>query len=192
MRSLGLALLVIAVSGGCGSSDSTDTGEWIPLFDGSGLDAFNVIGDANWMIEEGAAKADSGDGYLVSRESYADFDLEVEFWADEPANSGVFIRCPDPEDIGAPTCYEVNIFDTRSDQTYRTGAIVDVASPSAFIHASGRWNRFSITADGSRLTVELNGTTTVDAEDDRFGSGHIALQRAAGTIMFRNVRIRPR
>jgi len=95
------------------------------------------------------------------------------------------------QDVTATSCYEVNIYDTRPDQTYRTGGIVDVASPQAFVHAADRWNTFRIAAEGAQLTVELNGVVLVDTEDTRLTSGHIGLQRAAGTVMFRNVRIRP-
>ena len=62
-------------------------------------------------------QADSGSGFLVTRESYADFELTLEFWVDEPANSGIFIRCADAESVTDRNSYEVNIYDTRADQT---------------------------------------------------------------------------
>lgn len=188
MRSLFVVLLAAATMTACSGSDSG--GEWVTLFDGSGLDAFNAVGDANWTIEGDTVRADEGEGFLVTTGVFDSFELEVEFWADGAANSGVFVRCQEPENIASTTCYEVNIFDTRPDQTYRTGGIVDVASPRAFLHAADRWNSFRITTDGTRLTVELNDVLMVDAEDSRFATGHIGLQRGAGTIIFRNVRIR--
>ena len=63
------------------------------LFDGSNLDGWNVLGNANWELADGAVQADSGSGFLVTEDSYADFELTLEFWVDEPANSGIFIRC---------------------------------------------------------------------------------------------------
>jgi hypothetical protein len=60
------------------------------------------------------------------------------------------------------------------------------------INAGGRWNTLVITAKGTRMTVVLNGVTTVrDAEDAKFARGPIALQYGAGVVRFRNVRIRP-
>ena len=118
------------------------------------------------------------------------FELTLEFWVDEPANSGVFIRCSDPDNIGAGNSYEVNIFDTRADQTYRTGGIVNVAAPTSVINTGGQWNSYIIRAQGSRLVVTLNGTQTVDATHDEFARGPIALQYGAGTVRFRNVQIR--
>jgi hypothetical protein len=52
---------------------------WIVLFDGKSLDNWNQIGDANWRIEEGAAVANKGDGFLVSKNAYGDFQLRAEF-----------------------------------------------------------------------------------------------------------------
>lgn len=164
---------------------------WQTLFDGSSLDAFNPLGTANWQLGDGAVSATSGSGFLVSKQSYADFELTLEFWVDEPANSGVFIRCSDPTNVVDTNCYEVNIFDTRPDQTYRTGGIVHIAAPSSVIMTGGKWNTYRIRAEGTRLRVELNGTQTVDVRDEQFSRGPIALQYGTGTVGFRNVRIRP-
>ena len=163
---------------------------WTTLFDGSSLDGWNVLGDANWELADSAVSANSGSGFLVTEASYGDFELTLEFWVDEPANSGVFIRCSDPQNVGAANSYEVNIFDTRPDPTYRTGGIVNVAAPVSVINTGGQWNSYEIRAQGSRLVVTLNGTQTVDATDDQFARGPIALQYGAGTVRFRNVQIR--
>ena len=165
-------------------------GGWTTLFDGSSLDGWNVLGDANWELADGAVQADSGSGFLVTPDSYADFELTLEFWVDEPANSGIFIRCADSQSVADTNSYEVNIYDTRPDQTYRTGGIVRFAAPMSVINTAGRWNTYEIRAEGPRLTVRLNGTLTVDTEDSTYASGPIALQYGAGVVKFRNVRIR--
>ena len=165
-------------------------GGWTTLFDGSSLDGWNVLGDANWELADGAVQADSGRGFLVTADSYADFELTLEFWVDEPANSGIFIRCADSQSVADSNSYEVNIYDTRPDQTYRTGGIVHFAAPTSVINSAGRWNTYEIRAEGPRLTIRLNGTLTVDMEDSTYASGAIALQYGAGVVKFRNVRIR--
>ena len=164
---------------------------WTTLFEGSSLDGWNVLGNANWELADGAVQADSGSGFLVTEDSYANFELTLEFWVDAPANSGIFIRCADPQAVRDTNSYEVNIFDTRPDQTYRTGGIVHVAQPMSVINTGGRWNTYEIVAQGPRLTVTLNGTRTVDIEDTQFADGPIALQYGAGIVKFRNVRVRP-
>jgi len=185
ITALGLSLTFAAVPTSGAAQDG-----WTTLFDGSGLDGWEVLGDANWTLGDGAVSATSGSGFLVSERSYGDFELTLDFWVDEPANSGVFIRCAEPQNVTDRNCYEVNIYDTRADQTYRTGGIVHLAAPSSVINSGGQWNSYQITARGSRLVVVLNGTQTVDTRDDQFAQGPFALQYGAGIVGFRNVRIR--
>jgi hypothetical protein len=186
-----LPLVLLAA---CGGGPEVDEDGFQILLNGSDLSGWQVLGDANWRVEDRAARADQSTAasFLVSEDSFADFDLELEFWVDAQANSGVFLRCQDPGTITDTSCYEANIFDTRPDQTYRTGAIVNVAEPAEFVYTGGQWNRMTITADGPRLQVTLNGRTMVETEDSRFARGPIALQYGAGQVMFRNVRIRQR
>ena len=167
-------------------------GGWTTLFDGKSLNGWNRVGDANWEIVEGAVQATKGStSFLVTSGSYDNFQITLEVWASDDANSGVFIRCQDPKDITAMNAYEVNIYDKRPDPAYRTGAIVDVAKPMVNLDAGGRWNTFDITAQGTKLIVVMNGMKTVDVDHKGHARGPIALQYGAGTVRFRNVRIRP-
>ena len=191
---LSLFLVAIAVIG-C-ASPSVSQGGWVTLFDGGNLDQWNRIGDANWRIVDGSVQADKGVGFLVSKQTYGDFQIRAEFWADEDANSGIFIRLSDTKTVTAANSYEVNIYDKRPDPLYGTGAIVDIAKVSPMPKAAGKWNVYEITAKGSRLTVVLNGVQTVDVENSKFASGPFALQYApgvvkdAGVIKFRKVQIK--
>jgi len=165
-------------------------GAWTTLLDGSSLKGWNIVGDANWEVADGAVQANKGTGFLVTPVPYGDFQITLEFWVSDDANSGVFIRCADPKTIGAANSYEVNIYDKRPDQSFRTGGIVDVAKPASVIMTGGKWNTFDITARGTKLTVVLNGMKMVDVDDTKHARGPIALQYGAGTVKFRNVRIR--
>jgi 3-keto-disaccharide hydrolase len=171
---------------------------WTALFDGKSLDAhWNKIGDANWKVEDGDAVATKGIGYLVSKQPYGNFQLRAEFWADEETNSGIFIRCSDPQKIGGDTCYEVNIFDKRPEPAYGTGAIVNVAKVEPMPKAAGKWNTYEITAQGPHLVVVLNGVKTADVQDSKHANGVIALQESTGAnkkegvIKFRKIEIKP-
>jgi hypothetical protein len=191
ISALSLGLLLVGL-GGLPSPHSVaaQAGGFTTLLDGSTLKGWDVVGDADWAVVDGAVQATRGTGFLVTPASYADFQLTLEFWVTDDANSGVFIRCSDPKTITAMNAYEVNIYDKRPDPAYRTGAIVDVAKPAAMINTGGKWNTYDITAQGSKLIVVLNGTRTVDVEHKGYARGPIALQYGAGTVKFRNVRIR--
>lgn len=157
---------------------------------GKDLEQWTELGDANWSLNDGVVQADSGNGFLVSNEVFDNFELVLEFYPGPDTNSGVFLRCADPAAIADTTCYEANIFDKRPDQSGRTGGIVNVAPPAKVIDSENQWNSYEIAANGSHITVKLNGQMTVDIEDEKLASGPIALQYAAGSIKFRNVQIR--
>ena len=164
---------------------------WRTLLAGTSMDGWTPIGMANWRVVDGAVQADSGmGGFLVSKESYGDFELRADIWVTPDANSGIFIRCEDPKQITAMNSYEVNVYDMRPDQAYRTGGIVDVAKPTSIVNTGNKWNTLEITAKGSRLTVRVNGMPTVDVMDTKHARGPIALQAGIGTVKFRNVQIR--
>jgi hypothetical protein len=149
------------------------------------------VGKVDWKTRGNELWSTNGNGFLLSKQSYGDFEIRAEFWVSPDANSGIFIRCADPNKVGAATCYEVNIYDTRPDPAFRTGGIVDVAKPSNMaINTGNKWNTYQITAKGPRLIVRLNGETTVDVEDKKFARGPFALQAGLGVVRFRNVQIR--
>ncbi len=173
---------------------------WTNLIDGNkGLDNFNRVGDANWRAEDGAIVADKGKGgFLVTKKSYKDFQLKVDFWADHTTNSGIFMRCQDPNKITDKSCYEANIFDMRADQTYATGGIVNFAKVASSQKAGGKWNTYEITAKGTQVTVVLNGVRTATLDHSQFAQGPIALQFGnrppkgdpGGAIKWRKVQIK--
>lgn len=170
--------------------------DWTPLYDqGVNLNDWTQVGEANWRIQGRLLAADllrgTAPAYLVSKKTFGNFEIHAEFWVDAQTNSGIFIRCVDPAKIDAERCYEVNIWDTRPDPSYGTGAIVNVAKVSPMPTAGGRWSTLRITARGERLTVSLNGQVSVDVSDRRLSAGHVALQYGSGTLRFRRVLIRP-
>jgi len=176
-----VAALLVATVWGCAHMGG---GDWVTLIDGEkGLENFNQTGDANWHAAQGAIVADKGKGgLLVTKKSYKDFVIYAEFYAETDTNSGIFLRASDPAKIGSVTAYEVNIWDIRPEPKYGTGGIVDTASVSVPIKnkAGGHWNTYEIYANGSQLTVKLNGEVTSSANDSKHAAGPFALQYGAG------------
>ncbi len=192
--SIGTAALALARIGAAAAQ--ADAG-WVTLLDGSNLDNWSPIGTANWKLADGALVADNGNGFMVSKSDYGDFSLRVEFWVEAKTNSGVFIRCTNPNEVTGNTSYEVNIWDTRPEQKYGTGAIVGLGAVDPMPHAADKWNVYEITAKGDTFTVVLNGQKTVDgAKSDKFAKGRIALQHGkgatdeSGIVKFRKVQIK--
>ena len=152
-------------------------------------------GESNWHIEDGVVIADKMPGkeagYLVSKKSYKNFIVRVEFWPSDDANSGIYFRCLDPKKITDRTCYEANIFDQRPDPSYGTGAITRYVEINPMPKVGGKWNTYEVTANGRDITVVLNGQVTAKLRNGMFDEGPIVLQHGAGAIKFRKVEVKP-
>jgi hypothetical protein len=152
---------------------------------------WDIHGDASWNFSdhELIGKITNGDGFVLTQQRYNDFVLEVEFNPDSTINSGVFIRCSQ-EEINPVDCYELNIWDLHPDQMNRTGAIVTMAPPLAFVETINKWNTYKIKAEKNHLQVWVNGILTVDTVDDKLSGGYIGLQaKGTGEVRFRNIKI---
>jgi hypothetical protein len=196
-RRFAVAAIVLAAGlgvAGCAHEPGGTPGGWVTLFDGSSMQGWYPVGNANWRLEDGAVVADKltgkATGFLVSDKSYRDFELHAEFWVSDDANSGIYMRCGNPMVFTDKICYEANIFDQRKDPTYGTGALVHHGKVSPMPKAGGKWNTYDITVKGTHIVLLLNGVKTVEIDNDLLKSGQIALQYAQGVVKFRSVRIR--
>ena len=152
----------------------------------------------------------------------ADFVLRLEWrrWQ-EDANSGIFVRFPDPEArnynntafVGVDFGFEVQIDQLAAPDglpIHKTAAIYGFqgpANPNALpVRPVGEWNEFEIRAQGQNYRVSLNGTEVTvfnfvpgsDAPHPDRGlpsagavPRFIGLQTHTGKVAFRNIRIRP-
>ena len=155
--------------------------------------AWNILGDAMWSTDTNQIESyGTGDGFLVSRKTYQNIWMSIEFWVDENVNSGIFIGCADPQLIHPKDCYEVNIWDNHPNQEMRTGAVVLKAMPPlVHLNTADQWNRYEITYTSEELAVVLNGSLTAKIKRPEISAGHIALQHYGdGRVRFRNIRIK--
>ena len=202
LRFIGLSFVCVVLQGCSTLEDWTQTARQslsphtstrgTALINGKDLNAWKLVGNANWRLQDGLVQAELGDGFLITRNSYQNFHLVAEFWVDEEANSGIFFRCTDPLVINDKTAYEANIYDKRPDASYGTGTIVGVAKSlvQPNLKTGGQWNTYDIKVVGTRMTLVLNGQTTVDTNDSTHtDAGPIALQYNKGVVKFRKLTI---
>lgn len=167
------------------------------LFDGSGLDGWEHIGDGGFELVEGTLVTRGGMGLLWYRpRQFGDVVLEVEWRVRSVAdNGGVFLRFPDPQgDPWNPVeqGYEVQILDDPDAGDRATAAIYRFAAPtSPASHPPGEWNRFAIRAEGQDYTVTLNDVVVTRFRGDRSLRGHVGLQNHddESVVEYRAVRV---
>jgi len=166
-------------------------GEWQDM--SGNFNGWRQLGNANWQIDKGEFVATTGNGHLVTQQSYGDFHVTMDFFVDSgTANSGVYFRISNPDAVADTTAYEANIFDERADQSGRTGGLVHFVAPAEIINAGGKWSSYDITVQGNHIVIKLDGVTTVDTHDASHpDAGPVSLQYGAGEVRFRNVKIQP-
>jgi hypothetical protein len=187
-------LMVLVVAGIAGMSHvpvaAAQGAAWTKLFNGKDVSNWNVTGNADWRVTDGVIEATKARGFLVSKQSYGDFELRGEIWVTADSNGGFLFRITKPEDPGIENGYELNINDKRADQTGRTGSIVNVAKPLVQYDSGGKWTTVVITAKGPHLVATLNGIKTAEVDDTKYARGPVSLQAAGGIVRYRNVEIR--
>jgi len=167
---------------------------WRLLFDGTTLDEWVAEGDARWRVADGRIIGDAGgDGWLRSREVYADFAFVVEFRNVPRGNSGIFLRA---ENKGRPYPapehgYELQIY--NEEPKYATGSIEDYIQRLRVVNPKpDEWHRFEVEARGPRFAVRLDGEKVLEGTSDAFRSGYLGLQyHQDSKIEFRNLKVRP-
>jgi len=160
---------------------------WRLLFDGQTLNGWtgylkDTIG-SSWRVEDGAIylhadrkegwawKPDNG-GYLVTRDTFGDFELQLEWKITPCGNSGIIYRAAMSEKYPEPwlTGPEMQILDNSCHPdgkiiTHRAGDLYDfIAGDSTAVKPAGQWNQVRIVAVGSHIEHWLNGIKMVEVD----------------------------
>ena len=174
-----------------------------PLFNGKDLDGWTKIENGDWTVEDGVLVGRNGinwstnpettGSWLSTKKEYSNFRLEFQFLINERGNSGVFFRSKHQKNP-AFTGYEMQIHDShgRPPSKGGPGSLYDVVAPEKnLIRPAGVWNFATITANGNKIRVEMNGEKILETEQKRSGKGYIGLQNHddKSVVKFKNIRI---
>jgi len=170
--------------------------DWVSLFDGKSLNGWMWSTESNptqpaWAAENGMLRTTPGRGervYLLTRDSFRDFEFEFEWKADPGANSGVKYRFQGywvdsklreaPEGPGRiePVALEYQITDDEKHpdalgaESHSTAAIYEyVPARKAGPARAGVWHRSRIVARGLHIEHWLDGRKVLDVELDSPG-----------------------
>lgn len=121
-----------------------------------------------WRVRDGVLHGSEERGaWLISEREYADFVLQYEFKLGPQGNSGLAMRTPLAGDP-AFDALELQMCDERykpnSKPSELTGAIYRAVAPSAQRFLPGEWNTMRVSANGSRISAELNGVVVLDLD----------------------------
>ena len=169
---------------------------WVPLMDGEGLSGWEAGPGGTWEVtDEGVIRGRSGrserrHGLLVSRESYRDFTVRLQFRVNR-GDSGFYFRSrPEESNVG------IRGFQVELDTSYETGGLYETGGRAWVVkHPSdketrwyqpGEWNDLTLSAWDDRIVVHMgDGHKTAELRGEESGrrEGHFALQLHGGQDM---------
>jgi hypothetical protein len=178
-----------------------------PLFNGKTLDDWIVDTPGLWRVENGVIIGTSPglkyNDFLRTKKKYRNFVLTAKFRMTDSSgkgNSGIQFRSKPMQGSHEVIGYQADMGQQYWGCLYdesRRKRVLAQASPEALagLKKDG-WNEYTITANGNRITLELNGVKSVEWVENEPGiedSGFIALQLHGGPPLkmeFRDLMIR--
>jgi hypothetical protein len=205
------------------SASMAATADWKVLFGGKSTDAWrgfrrDSFPTKGWVVENGTLKTVVGGDRvdLITKDTYKDFDLELEWKVAPGGNSGVMYDVSESEKETYFTGPEMQVLDDdlhadgKNPKTSAGALYALVAPVGKTLKPVGEFNRARIVKRGNHVEHWLNGKKVVEYElgspelakliaDSKFkdmprfakeGQGHIALQHHGQEVWYRNIRIR--
>ena len=192
---------------------------WRPLFDGVSLAGWRIYHGGTptgWRVADGVIERGTGGGDLVTDETFANFELALDWKVAPGGNSGIIYRIADTGEHTYETGPEMQVLDDERHADGRTpltsaGAVYGLyPAPLGIVKPVGEWNAARIVVNGNRVEHWLNGTPvakydlgSVDWEQrvaaskfndwkgyGRAPRGRIGLQDHGDQVSYRNIRIR--
>ena len=187
-----------------------DSDRFESIFNGSDFDGWTGNTD-NYEVIDGAIVCKQGEGGNVfTVQEYSDFVVRLEFKLPSGGNNGLMIRYPGE---GRPHVAGIELqvldaaypgHDKLDPRQYHGSAYGLAAAHTGYLRPAGEWNFQQVTVHGSRVKVELNGTTILDADlskvtESKDGevppgahrtSGHFGFAGHIDPVAFRNVSVR--
>lgn len=195
----------------------------LALFDGKLADAFrgykqDSFPEKSWVIENGALKTIPGSEAvdLVTKETFENFDLELDWKISPGGNSGIIYHVAEDLPQSYHTGPEMQVLDDSKHKDggnpkTSAGALYAMIAPqNKVLKPVGEWNHARLLVQGNHVEHWLNGRKIVSYElgspelEKLIGSskfkdlprfakektGHIALQHHHDEVWYRNISIR--
>lgn len=195
--------------------------DWQWLFNGESVEAWTgtdgeAIGEQWQIIDNALVLTAAGGGAVVTKQSFTDFELELEWQIAASGNSGIFYKVAGPDSTVRSGGLEYQLLDNdnypgHDNPVHFTAALFDIYPPQFDAHlAAGSWNNTRIVVRYPHVEHWLNDKLVLQFElgsadwqkqaaQSRFAPehvlganepGHIMLQDHGDRIAFRQIRIR--
>jgi hypothetical protein len=171
---------------------------------------------AGWQLRDGALTRVGPAGDIVTRDTFANFELRLEWMVRPGGNSGIMFRVIDGPRATYMSGPEMQVLDDsahadgRNRLTSAGSNYALHAAPAGVVRRPGEWNAVRLIVNGAHVEHWLNGVKVVEYElwtdewrrlvaASKFNAwpeygmaraGRIALQDHGDWVAYRNIRIR--
>lgn len=193
---------------------------WQLLFNGQDMSHWrNFKSDtlsSKWTIDDGAMLLTKGGGDILTKKSYENFDLKLDWKISEVGNSGIFVLADELGKYIYSHAPEIQIIDNErhSDtkiDSHLSGSIYDLLTAPTSAHKPAmQWNTVRIKMLNNHLQVWQNGVSTASivvgsstwntlVKNSKFATwpnfatakqGRIGLQDHGDKVWFKNIKIK--
>jgi len=170
----------------------------VVLFDGTSMDAFGVQHpdrELNWAVTDGLMVNTPPSNNLVSKQTFSDFKVELEYRLGKDSNSGLYLRGR----------YELQLLDDFEKPISINGHVSIYGRQPPAVNASkpiGEWQTLSAIIVGDHVTVTLNGQRVHDnvvitgvtggaLDNDELTPGPIMIQGDHSQVAVRKLTVTP-
>ncbi|MCA9137805.1 MAG: DUF1080 domain-containing protein [Planctomycetales bacterium] len=175
---------------------SKDADAFTSIFNGKDLSGWVGATDG-YEVTDGAIQCQKGSGgNLLTEKEYGNFVARLEFRLPPGGNNGLAIRAPLQGNPAYQAMCELQVLDSThpkyanlDKRQYHGSAYGMAAATRGYLRPVGEWNFQEVTVDGSKITVELNGTVILKtdlAEISQYmaDSAHPGKERTSGHFGF--------
>ena len=193
---------------------------WRLLFDGrttAGWRGFRMDSmPGGWQAVDGALTRVGRGGDIITRETFRNFELALEWKVAPRGNSGIFYRASEDAEAIYWTAPEMQVLDDaghEDGQSRLTAAGANYGldpAPAGAVRPAGEWNQVRLVVNGAHVEHWLNGTKVVEYElgspaweakvqaskfaphphYGRNAEGYLGLQDHGDLVAYRNIKIR--
>lgn len=193
---------------------------WRLLFDGTSTAGWRSYRSdsmpGGWQAVDGALTRVARGGDIITRETFRDFELSLEWKVGPKGNSGIFYRAAPGSDAIYFSAPEMQVLDDAGHADGQSpltsaGSVYGLyPTPRGIVRPAGEWNSARVVVNGNHVEHWLNGrqiavyelggadwkervAKSKFAQWPEYGKaaeGHIGLQDHGDPVAFRNIKIR--
>ena len=176
--------------------------KWTTMFNGQNFRDWQVSGGDGFSIADNAIVANAHkkkEGWLLHDLEMEDFELELEYWLSNAANSGIAFRAWPGGSVSKGDFYEIQLLDdtakkySKIPKNQKTGSLFARTAPSPFPKPKpNHWHKLKIRVHGDRVQVWIGPNQILNSKLGPVNKAgkQIGLQVFSGQAKFRNIRIK--